>query len=129
MPAGHRISHLVNHSPRSIGVPIYGHIVSEWRNVLGRSWNYERTLVFDHIIINKSLDVNGTDRSIPSSPGGWTSRIWEFMLVWSMICRHKGRSGRVGLPGRRRRRKVWIDISTLWCCQVSQGNLSIGKLK
>ena len=32
-------------------------LVAEWRGVLGRSWNSERPLVFDHIFLTKSSGV------------------------------------------------------------------------
>ena len=33
-------------------------LAAEWRGVLGRSWNSERTLVFAHVIITKTFGVH-----------------------------------------------------------------------
>ena len=32
-------------------------LADEWRGVIGRTWNSERPLVFDHVFLTKTLDV------------------------------------------------------------------------
>ena len=32
-------------------------LAAEWRGILGRSWNYERPLVFSHVVLTKTLCV------------------------------------------------------------------------
>ena len=35
-------------------------LADEWRGVIGRTWNSERPLVFDHVFLTKTLDVRHT---------------------------------------------------------------------
>ena len=32
-------------------------MAAEWRGVLNRSWNYERPLVFAHVVLTKTLGI------------------------------------------------------------------------
>ena len=58
-------------------------MAAEWRGVLGRSWNYERPLVFAHVVLTKTLGVRRA-REIRA----WLTRkmdLWERGLHASLV--------------------------------------------
>ena len=74
------------------------------QGILNKSWNYERTLVFSHIVPNKTLDICRS-REIRSTILRITE-LWERGIYASMVGTQRQRElpGKSGPPEEERRR-------------------------